>query len=495
MGGGTFSKSARPVLAGAYFDWDITAPPIIAPSIGRVVLVAFTHDWGPLGQATPLNSFAEFLDKFKGDPANPSSGYVAVYGAFKGEGSPDFGGAGQVLAYRMGGSSAAQATKTLQNTAGTPADALTISALYEGDRGNDLRVTTQDHAADPTQNELIVMDGATVVETYVFPDTNLADLANQINQTSSWISAHVVADGTALQTVTSQSLTGGDDGATLVATDYTAALANFELQKFGVLVFENLTDSVILSTIIPWTKAQNTAGRRFFTVFGGLLDENITAAIARSATMDSPDILNVGVGSVRDNDLKDANLQPVVLSSAQLASRIAGIVANRGERYSLTFSKLVGLDLLNGPSASDIVRAYDGGVIVLGRASDRQATVRIEKGLTTFIDKTNAAMPKVIFSVPRYVATMHGLQEDLVLWAEDNIVGKSTVDTETRQAVLAQINAFMRIREELGSIQPGWSAFVDPSPPPSDDDDFIAFVIAAKFGRSTEQVYFTGRLG
>lgn len=493
---GTFSEVTRPTLAGSYFDFVAVPPPVVPQAAGRIVTVLFTHSWGPLKTVTPLNSFADFLATFRGDPASPSSGYVAVKEAFQGSGQPGEGGAGQVLAYRMGGSAAAKATKTLQNTAGTPANALTLSAKYEGADGNNLRVTTQDHAANVAQDELLILDqNGTVLETYVYNNTDVAGLRDQINLVSKYATAAMLVDGVALGYVTSSAFTGGNSGATLIAGDYTTALAALETQRFGVLAFENLTDSSIQAAVKAWVQGQNAAGRRFSTVLGGALDESIGTAITRSAAMNDPDIVNIGVGRVVDHEILDAAGNPLVLSTAQLSPRIAGVLANRGERMSMTFTKLSGIDLVNGAAATDIVKAYDNGVIVLSRASDALATVRVEKALTTFTTTTDSSRPKAVFSNPKFVATMHGLQDDLTLWADDNIIGSTTVDDETRNAVLAQINSLLRQRQELGSVRPGWSAYVDPTPPPSDDDAFVAFVIAAKFGRSVEQVFFTGQLG
>lgn len=492
---GTFAKSQRPVLAGTYVDFAIAAPNVIAQSIGRTVLVCFTHTWGPVETPVALQSLQDFVAQFGGDPTNPTSGYIAVYNAFKGEGSADFGGAGQVIAFRMASSSKAKATHSLMNTAGSPVAAIAVSAKYEGTFGNGLRLTTQDHAADVTKAELIILNGSAVLETYVYTDSDITNLVAQINANSAVVTASMLVTGTGLASVTSVALTGGLDGATLTGTDYTRAMASLELQRFGILSFENLTDATITQSVKAWSQGQNAAGRRFFTVFGGALDEVISDAVTRSAALDDPNIINVGVGSVRDNALLNSSKVPIVLSTAQLAPRVAGILANRGERYSMTFAKLVDVDLLNGASTSDIARAYDTGVIVFSRSSDREATVRLEKGLTTFIDLNDPARPRAIFSVPKYVATMQGLQEDLVAWANENIIGRTTVDNDTRTAVLAQINVFMALREAYGGVQPGWTAYVDPTPPPSDDDPFVAFVIAAKFGRSTEQVYFTAQLG
>lgn len=491
---GTFTEASRPALAGAYFDFVASQPPVVAPAAGRVVTVLFTHTWGPLKTVTTLNSFGDFLSLFGGNPATPSPGYIAVRQAFQGSGQPGEGGAARVLAYRMGGASAAKSSKVLQNT--TPASALTLTAKFEGSDGNLLRVTVQDHAADSTKDELLVLDqNGTLLESYVYTDTDVANLATQINATSDLLTATSTVTGVKLTGVSSQAFTGGDDGSTLLVGDYTAALASLEVQRFGILTFANLTDSSIQASVLSWTQSQNATGRRFFVVLGGTLDETITTAITRSAALNDPNVLNVGVGHVIDNGLLDVNGRPIALSTAQLAPRIAGVLANRNERMSLTFTKLAGIDLVNGASATDIVKAYDNGVIVLSRASDSQASVRIEKGLTTYTTKTDPARPLAVFSNPKFVGTMQGIQNDLTLWGEDNVVGSQTVDDDTRHSVLAQINALLRLRQELGSIQAGWTAIIDTSPPPSDSDNFIAFVISAKFGRSVEQVFFTAQVG
>jgi hypothetical protein len=490
--GGIFTKSARPLLAGSYFDFLVSQPPVVSPSVGRIVACCITHTWGPLETPTICFTLSEFLQRFGGDPNDPSPGYKAVRQCFQGEGTPDFGGAGAVIVYRMGSDDAAKAELTLSNT--TPTAAITVSAKHEGTDGNFLGITTQDHAADPLKAELIVLTGTTVLETYVYDDTDLQGLVDSINAASSWITATLTIDGVKLAPVTDSALTGGDDGNTLIAQDYTDTFTALDVQRFGVLVFENLTDQAIITSAKAWTQGKNEAGKRFFLVLGGELDEDIGDAIARSADLNDPDILNVGVGSVRDNLLPDANGNPTVLSTAELAPRIAGVMAARGERYSLTFAKLAGLELIAGPSAAGIRQAYDGGVIVLDRASDAQATVRIAKGLTTFIDTADGARPRKIFSTPRFVAAMHGIQEDLVHWSDENVIGKATVDDNSRAAVIGQINTFMRQREEIGAVQPGWDVMVDPSPPAADPDDFMAFVIAAKFGRSAEQVFFVAQM-
>ena len=176
MAGGVFSKASRPKRPGAYFNWLAVQPADVAPAIGSVVAVGFTHTWGPLEQAVALTSLGEFLSVYGGDPNDPSEGYKAVKQAFQGEGVGGAGGAGTVIAYRMGDNGAAKAAKTIQNTAGSPANAITLTARYEGTDGNNLRVTTQNNAANSANNDLLIYDGTTLLESYTYADTNITAL-------------------------------------------------------------------------------------------------------------------------------------------------------------------------------------------------------------------------------------------------------------------------------------------------------------------------------
>jgi hypothetical protein len=495
---GTFSKDSRPKLPGAYFDFIIQQQPVIQPAVGRIVAVVFTHNWGPLRVGHELFAFADFLDVYRGNPNEPTSGFRAVRQAFQGEDVPGFGGAAAVIAMRMGTASATKATLTLSNTAATPAPAVRIDALYEGTLGNELKVTIQDYPADPTKTEFVLLRGSTVLETYIYDDADLQTLVNEINTgvPSSWVRATLLVGTTPLATVSATALASGNDGATALAPgDYTAALTALESTRFGVLCFEDLTTSTVQTSVKSWAQAQNLAGRRFFTVFGGALNEDVAAATSRAISLNDPDIINIGVGRVEDLADLDAVGVPHTLSTSQLAPRIAGIIANRGESYSLTFAKLPNLRLIGGATASELVRAMDGGTIALTRASDPTAPIRLSGGVTTFINKNDPDRPYAIYSIPRYLAVMHGIQEDLTSWAEESVIGLLTVDDETRAAIIAQLNTFMEARQAIHSVQAGWTVFTDPVPPPSDDVPWVAFVISAKFGRSVEQIYFTVLLG
>lgn len=484
MAGGTFSKTSRPKLPGSYTNFIAQAQTVVPPSIGSVVAIPFTHDWGPLNTAVHVSSLGEFKAIFGSSEDTP--GFIAVMQAFKGEGLPGSGGAGEVVCYRAGAASAAKATRNFNNTGATPA--LTIDALYEGTRGNDFSVTVQDYAADSTQTELIVYDaGGVELERFRFADTDIAGLVAQINTASEWIHGTVLLDGTALAPVASVALTGGDDGSALLAADWTDAMSTLEVERFSIFAPYDLTDAPTVVSLKTWAQGLNASGKRFMTILGGALDEDLTAAITRAESLADENFLTIGVGSVSDAVLG-------TLSTSQLAPRIAGILAARGEAMSLTYARLADVSILTGVTTAQAATAYDNGILVLGRDSNVDAPVRIEVAVTTYIADTTTK-PRAVYGDPKFMRTMQTFEMEIAEYAEANIIGKLQVNQKTREAVLGEMQSRLRRRADAGVIQDGWTVGIDQDPAPSDDDKFVALVYSIKFGRSVEQVFSTIRVG
>lgn len=496
---GSFSKATRPVRPGAYFNWEALTVPRVPPAVGSVVCVVATGDWGPFKQAVLVESYQEFVSVY--GPTLDTPMRRAVWQAFTGEGGFDGRwGAGAVLMYRGGGASAAKSSRVFQNA--TPAAAMTLTAKYEGTYGNNISVTTQDHVADSTQNELLVIVNSAVVETYVYADTNIADLVAQINANSDWVTATLTLSGVALAPVTSVTLTGGNDGSTMTAGDWAAVQTALESERFDVFVPYALTDAPTLAALMAWaggpssgTAGMNSKGKRFEVVLGGAANETVVAAIARSLTFNDGNFVNLGMSSFRDNNLLDVNGNPVILSPAEFAARFAGVLAQRGEAMATTFARFPGVDLLNGPSDADITKAFAGGVVVFSRDSDLDAPVHVEKGITTYTSQNKPAFPYVIYRNPKFMRTMQNVEVEFTAWGNRVLIGRLTVNNKTRDQAIAEVTARLGARAGVGIVQPGFTVEVDTDPPPSDDDEFIALRIGVKFGRSVEQMYFTVKAG
>jgi hypothetical protein len=390
----------------------------------------------------------------------------------------------------MAGGSSAAATVTIQNTAAAPA--LTLTAKYPGAYGNNLGWRCQTNSIDPTKNDFQVTLNGSPVETYTYTKADITGLAAQINANSGWVVASGVTSGVALPLTSAvTSLAAGDSGSTLVTGDWTAMMTACSTTRFSLFAPYNLIDPTILTSIQAWAVNANLAGRRFLTVVGGALNDTIQAAVTRSQALGTvptgapqaaaENFVNLGVGTLVDEALG-------TLSTAQLAPRVAGILAARGETMSLTFARLAGCTAGVMAADSDILTAFNAGVVVFGQDSNVDAPIRVEKGLTTYVGG-DATKPYLIYRNPKFVRTMHGIELEITDWSTANAIGSLQVNDATRAYIVGHAHEVIQARATLGVIQQGYSVGVDPSPPPSDEDEFIALVYGIAFGRSVEQIF------
>lgn len=481
-----WSPSNPPKRGGAYNRFLAAQRTTLPPSTGGVLALPITHDWGPFKTFVRVNSLSEFVAIF-GQGVTQTPGYIAVYNAFKGE-NADSPGAGQLLIYRTGASSAAKATKTLQNT--TPATAITLTAKYEGTRGNNLKVAVEANAGSPsTLNDLVIYEGSIELERYAHTKTDIAGLAASINALSNYFTAVSNITGTALAVVAAANAASGADGATLTAGEYTSLMAAFEAESFDVFAPYDLTDDTIRTSLQAWAEGLNNAQKpkRFTLVVGGAAGEAATAALTNAAAYDDENTVRVGVGTYKDAVLN------VNLSTAQLAPRIAGLIARAGKDYAISFAQLSDLSVVIGPTDTEVLACIDqaagkGGVVVLTRAANG---VRVEKGINTYVSDSTAK-PKSTFSRIKHVSTMQSFDRDLVAIFEDGTkLGKLDVNNDTREYVVGQARKLLDEYIKVGAIQAGASVGIAADPPVSPTDEFIALDWIAAFGRALEQVRST----
>ena len=188
-----------------------------------------TAEWGPMNKATLITSWPEFVRTF----GNDMTSYLAL-------GVRDF--------FRMGGQrawvvrtahysditdlstiTAQKASVILQSDEATPQDAVTVTALYYGTHGNDIKIVvenvdTTNHTFDLVVEEVDGSGKARVVERYtgLVLDSSDADhfAEDVINGKSSYIEVAVSVENVDLAEVTAP-LAGGDNGTTSIAdADY-----------------------------------------------------------------------------------------------------------------------------------------------------------------------------------------------------------------------------------------------------------------------------------
>jgi hypothetical protein len=498
---GIFSKSNLPTRPGAYVNFAGAKAETNITNPSGVIAIPLTHAWGPANTPVVINSWSEFLATFGAGGTDTTvinsaklapdytEGYLAVKQAFRGEDYQGRGGASQVIVYRMVPAAAVAASVAIQNT--TPATGLTLTAKYKGTYGNRLKVSVFQNASDNTKNDLVIYDNVSTVELerYTHTKASVTALAATINANSDWVTASTAAGTVALAAISLQTFASGTDVAA-TATEYTAAMAALEPYRFSLFCAANLTDVSIVASVVAWASGLNSVGKRFLTVLGGGTSDDLTSAQTRSAAINSagtndPNFVTLGIGQYVDSELG-------ILTTAQLAPRLAGIMANRGEQQNITFARLTGLDVYSAaPTQSQILAALASGIVTIARDSNVESPLRIEKGVTTYVLTSNVDKPYAIYSSPKYLRTMIALEMEMTEWAEGNIIGQVAVNDDSRNYVLNYMNTLLQTRQDLGIIQPGWEIGTDSSPAPTDQDEFVALSYSLTFGRSLEQILNT----
>jgi hypothetical protein len=466
----------------------------VPPSFNAVVAIPIVHDWGPLGADSDGGKLVASLSAFEslygtGDTA----GRTAVVGAFNGMGLADSagGGAGGVIPYRMATASAAAATKTLQNTAGVPADAITFTAIYKGTRGNDISVVIEDDPVDATKDRARVLFRGATVEQFSYAQADITALAAAItNRPSRWLVPSAVTTGTALAHGTFALAAGNDGTSSLTSAEWQAALDAFEYADFGIFAPYDLTDTAVKAQIVSWLQTMASEMRPARGVFGGAAGEAVDDAITDAALMRDPHVIRFGVGTYHD-DLLDKDL-----STSQLAARLAGVLAARGEKAALTRALLGGLSLVGstGATTDELVAGRDAGVTMLRRVTNANADLAVSQGVTTFIDRDAAGMPYELFSEPRIVGLFDNIIRRMVQWGDEVIIGNLPVTDDTRALVRKEVTKILNGLEADGLAQPGSSSV---SVEPSDDPglaDAIPYDFAFVPSRTANYLIGSGRV-
>jgi hypothetical protein len=486
------AASVRPKLADVYFDWQAEGRTTTPPSIGGIVAVAQTSDWGPVNVCTLLESEDELYGFFGQSDTNL---HRAVRDAFKGQQVNGKGGASAVLVERQATSSAAKGAKTLQNTAGTPANAVTLTAKYPGTRGNALRLTVQ-AAATVGNAQLVVLDGALVVETYEYAEADIASLVASVNLSSDWFDAALLVTGTKLATVSAVAVTGGNDGASLTGTEWTATFAAFDRERWSIFAPYGLTDSTIRASLVAWIKQRNALGARSFAAFGGASGESMSTATARSVAINDWDIINLGRGTLHlTEDDRD-------VSTAEFVARYAGARAWRGESRDDIYVRFGGVELVDGPTLSEQEQALDGGTVVFSRDTNVAAPVFIREGVTTYTDDSqspvdaqgNKTKPAALYKRIKNIAIQHAIELEVADWARaGGVLGDMPVTEKSRELILGRVKIAYQTRETAEIVNPGWTVVVDG--PTADTDDFVAYLHGFHPTRSLRQIFNLVRLG
>ncbi len=467
MAGAVFQVGEQKIRPGVYVRVTSIGEPLEAIVPQGIVAALFRASWGPLGQVAHLEN-ADAVTATFGSAGTVDTALEAFRGNCR-----------RVVGYRLG-SGGAKAAITLKDTVATPADVVTITAKYEGVRGNDFKVTIRDSLTDTTKRELLLYEGVTLLQTITFAKGTgepqaLVDAVSASN--SPYITATKVADGSGtLAAVTQQALTGGQDP-TVDGASYSAGLSAIEAIDWNVLAVDSDDPAthVLVQTYIDRVIHE---GKRVIGVVGEPTNVQLDTRLANARAFNDPAIVYVA------NGFKGSD--GVIREGYKAAARVAGMIAAANITESLTHAVVRNAtELVGALTNAEIEQAIQSGALVFTMSAQKQ--VQIEYGINTFVTVTSdedAGWRKI-----RRVRTRYNLI-DRIAATWDPLVGKINNNPDGRATLIAVAQGIINKMIAEGALLRG-TIYEDPYNPPAGDSAW--FVLDVDDLDGAEKIYATFR--
>ncbi len=324
MAGGTWTSQNK-VQPGVYINTKSQGN--LPVSIGEkgIVAIAEPLSWGPPGVIQEIIP-GEDLRKYIGyDITSPK----AVFLREMMKGSDTTPGPIKILLYRPVGTGGAKAAATIGG--------LTVTALYNGIRGNDITIIVSE---DPDTEG--VYDVSTVIDGTVADEQSVAKISDLA--ANSWVAFS--GTGTFQETV-GEPLAGGIDP-TVAPTDYANFLQALEPYQFDILVYDGTDSSVIQAIALFVKRISENVGQKCQVVMAGAKECN------------SEWVISV------DNGVKLSD--GTTLTAQQCTWWMGGAQAGALYNDSLTYAR------------------YPNAVEVTPKLTDTQITQALQDGEIVFID-------------------------------------------------------------------------------------------------------------
>lgn len=355
-------------------------------------------------------------------------------------------GPSKILLYRVSGTGGAKAS--------TKIGALTATALYEGERGNDIIIMV---SADPDEEDLFTV--STIVDGNVL-DEQSVKTARELHG-NQW----VAFSGTETLTASAgESLTGGTDP-TPTAGDYAKFLTELEPYQFDIVVYDG-TDATVQQAYATFAKrVSNSIGKK------------CQAVLAEAKTANSEWVISVGNGV----KLSDGT----ILSPQQVTWWIGGAEAGVKYNESLTYARYPDA-VESNPKLTDakIEEAIDNGQIVFIDSFDTVKVCTDINTLTSFtVDKQKS------FSKNRVMRVLNQFCNDVYKQFALYYVGKTNNNEAGRNLLAGWIVGYLNEMQANNGIQ-NFEA-EDVSVTEGNDVDSVIVDVAIQPVDSIEKIYMT----
>jgi hypothetical protein len=312
MNSGRFERLNGRIRPGTYINVDSANKSTVSYADRGNVLIPLVNTWGPNAKLIKIES----SDITSADTLLGSSvdNILLLSEAFK--------GAGTVLAYNMNTGEAAKAVK----------DSLTVTALYPGTRGNDIKVACSSNVDGGY--DITVILGTSAVEEF----TGIADISAASGINSGYVKFSGEGD---LSDFAGLSLTGGRNNE-ITKADVTDMLDAVENENISAIAFPFEDNELKAAACSKAEYLRDNCGR------------SVQVVVADYPAADYEGVINV----TNSYALTDGT----ELTTAQATAYVAAVTASATELVSNTY------------------RAVTGADTVVGRKSNEEAEASIQKG-------------------------------------------------------------------------------------------------------------------
>ena len=384
---GTYSNETK-VRPGAYVNVKSNSLNVNISAIRGIVALPLALDWGKVNEVIEVDSTSNFKALLGYDITD--SKLLLVRETLK--------KAKKVLVYRL--NSGLKATATSGD--------LTVTAKYEGTRGNDITVRI---LANVDTNDF-------TVETYLAG----SKVDSQVGTTIANLIAndYVVFSGTGNLVANAGIVLEGGTNQTVSGNDYTTFLAEIEKWKFNVLGITTEDVTSIKSVLKSFVQRLRDEGKL------------IQMVISNYQNADYEGIISVKNGVILDDG--------TILNAAKSCAYVAGIMASADVNKSNTYEVYEGaLRVDTVYNNSEIETALNNGELVFTGKNDK---VIIEQDINTLV--TYTVDKNQYFHKNRVIRCIDTLQEEITALFENYYIGKVNNDENGRtlfkSAIIKLIN-------------------------------------------------------
>jgi len=463
-----FSSGEQKIRPGVYQRYENTGGASLAGALNGQVAVVIKSNWGPLGQVQYIETPSQAYKVYGNGGENDTVSIIEEI--FK-------GGASVVKAIRLGAATT-PGSINLKDTAGSPADVITMSLKYSG-----ARAFTYSVRANPgveTQKQLIVYDENNIArDTFSFTAgaTEVDGLvAAFAEQGSDYITIAKTAEGNGtLALANQQEITAGTNPV-ITNQSYTDGLNLLEAHNWNVVCVDT-SDTDILALLQGYIDRVYSVGKMAFAVIGEPTSVAFATRVSHATAYNNYKVVYFGGAWV------DASGK--TYEGFEAAARIAGMVASTPSNEAVTHKSISGaVNLKEFLTNSQYESAIKGGMLTA--SASNAGVIWIDSGITTLVSPSgndDEGWKKIKRAKIRF---------ELMQRASDTVeplIGNINNSADGRSTVVQNVQGVINAMVAEQKLVEGAYIEVDSNNPPQGDSAW--FNIWADDIDSLEKVYFT----